>query len=229
MNGLLGPCVAEAVGTFYLCFIGAGAICMNQQMGPQGYGLLGIALAHGVALAIGVSTTMAISGGQLNPAVSVGLCLTRKIPAGKMAAFILSQLAGAVIAAVLLQMIFPEAVWKAVALGTPGLGKEVHPGTGLVVEIILTFLLLFSVFGTAVDPRAPKIGGFGIGLTVFIDILVGGPITGAAMNPARHFGSAVASGTYADFWIYWAGPIIGGCLGALVYDRFILPKNDRKG
>src|SRR5262245_17014861 len=101
---LLGACIAEAVGTFYLCFIGAGAICLNQMQGSGGYGLLGIALAHGIALSLGVSATMATSGGQLNPAVSIALFVTKKIDARKLAAFILSQLAGALIAAYLLRM-----------------------------------------------------------------------------------------------------------------------------
>jgi MIP family channel proteins len=228
MKLILGPCIAEAVGTFYLCFIGAGAICLNQQLGSNGYGLLGIALAHGVALAVGVSATMGVSGGHLNPAVSIALLITGKIGRTRAIAFVLSQLGGALVAAILLRFIFSESDWGPVHLGTPALGAGVKIGTGLLVEIILTFLLLFSVFGTAVDARAPKIGGFGIGLTVFFDILVGGPITGAAMNPARHFGSAVASGHLADIWLYWVGPILGGALAALLYDRFIMTRSEGK-
>ena len=104
-------------------------------------------------------------------------------------------------------------------------------GKAILVEAALTFLLLFAVFGTAVDPRAPKIGGFGIGLTVGVDILLGGPITGAAMNPARTFGTGIVaflSGNLPTFWsqhvVYWAGPVIGAVTAALIYDRFIMEK-----
>jgi glycerol uptake facilitator-like aquaporin len=92
------------------------------------------------------------------------------------------------------------------------------------IEAVLTFLLVFSIFGTAIDPRAPKIGGFGIGLTVAFDILVGGPLTGAAMNPARHLGIALAAGRLENSWIYWVGPILGGTVAALLYQRFLLPR-----
>ncbi len=223
MNGLLGPCVAEMVGTFYLCFIGAGAICTNAQ---SNIGLVGIALAHGLALAIGVSATMGSSGGHLNPAVSIALFVTKKIDATKMVAYIAAQMAGAILAGVLLRTILPDALTGPAHLGTPGLGEGITAMTGVMTEIFLTFLLLFSVFGTAVDPRAPKIGGFGIGLTVAMDILMGGPISGAAMNPARHTGIALVAGHLENTWVYWVGPILGGLLGALVYDRLIL--NDKK-
>ncbi len=220
MNGLLGPCVAEMVGTFYLCFIGAGAICTDAD---SKIGLVGIALAHGLALSIGVSATMGISGGHLNPAVSIALYVTKKIDATKMVAYIIAQMAGAILAGVLLRTILPpEAVTGPAHLGTPGLGVGVTATTGAIAEIFLTFLLLFSIFGTAVDPRAPKIGGFGIGLTVAMDILMGGPISGAAMNPARHTGIALVAGHLENTWVYWVGPILGALLGALVYDRLIL-------
>src|SRR5262245_29823398 len=210
MSPLIQGCLAELVGTFYLCFMGAGSICVTALL-PAGekIGLVGIALAHGLALAIGVSATMAISGGQLNPAVSVALFVTKKIDAARMVAFIISQLVGALVAGLILRAIFPDYIGQDPYLGVPGLGKNVGVGAAVGIEAILTFLLLFSIFGTAVDPRAPKIGGFGIGLTVAFDILVGGPLTGAAMNPARHLGIALAAGRMDNSWIYWVGPILG--------------------
>src|SRR3954451_953448 len=102
------------------------------------------------------------------------------------------------------------------------LAPGVSFGTGVWVEAVLTFLLLFAVFGTAVDPRAPKIGGFGIGLTVAFDILVGGPISGAAMNPARVFGPAVIGNHWESHWVYWVAPILGGVIGALLYDKCLM-------
>jgi glycerol uptake facilitator-like aquaporin len=121
-----------------------------------------------------------------------------------------------------LRIVFPESVWGVTHLGAPVLAPDVAVGTGIFLEAVLTSFLLLAVFGTAVDPRAPKIGGFAIGLTILMDIVVGGPLTGAAMNPARAFGSELASGFWNDWYVYWIGPIIGGVLAALLYDRVIL-------
>lgn len=224
MPPLLRPFVAEAVGTFYLCFIGAGAICVNALPEGPGYGLLGIALAHGLALSIGVSATMAVSGGHLNPAVSIALFFTQKIDARRLAAYVTAQLTGAIVAGLFLCQIFPQHIGAEPYLGVPGISKAIGPWTAVGIEAILTFLLLFSVFGTAIDQRAPRIGGFGIGLTVAFDILVGGPLTGAAMNPARHLGIALVAGHLQDWWIYWLGPVLGGTVGAILYDRLLLEK-----
>ncbi|MGH9360884.1 MAG: MIP/aquaporin family protein [Thermoanaerobaculia bacterium] len=224
MNPVIRPCVAELVGTFYLCFIGAGSICMNEAL-PAGskIGFIGIALAHGLALSVAVSATMAVSGGQLNPAVSIALYITKKIDGARAAAFIGSQLLGALLAGLFLRWIFPDQVGGPAFLGTPGIDEpRISPGEAVAIEAVLTFLLLFSIFGTAVDPRAPKIAGFGIGLTVAFDILVGGPLTGAAMNPARHLGIALAAWHLDRSWVYWLGPVLGAAAGALVYDRLIL-------
>ncbi|MFW6125259.1 MAG: MIP/aquaporin family protein [Pirellulales bacterium] len=222
--------VAELVGTFYLCFIGAGAILVDHHLGG-GLGLVGIALAHGLALSIAVSATMNISGGHINPAVTVTMLVCRQIGPRDAAAYIIAQLVGGTIAGVLLLVIYrnfsPEAI-DATKLGTPDLAPGVGFGLGVLVEALLTFLLLFSIFGTAVDPRAPKIGGWGIGLTVGFDILMGGPITGASMNPARTFGTALPIG-YFPAWhlVYWIGPILGGVLAGLVYTTVILTERER--
>lgn len=229
----------EAIGTFALTFIGAGAILTTTWTGGQP-GLIGIALAHGLILAIVVSATMNISGGHINPAVTMAMMVTRRIDAGMGIAYILAQCAGATIAGVLLMVVFGSmgdaggamtgsAAIDACKLGTPNFGAGVSTGIAVLVEIILTFLLVFAVFGTAVDKRAPKIGGFGIGLTVGVDILMGGPITGAAMNPARTIGTLIGGGgatssLWTQHWVYWVGPIIGGVLAAVVYDLFIMPK-----
>jgi glycerol uptake facilitator-like aquaporin len=139
--------------------------------------------------------------------------------------YLLAQLAGATVAAFFLRGIFAEHVWRAAALGTPDLAQDVTTGTGIFIEAVLTFLLVFAVWGTAVDERAPRIGGFGIGLTVAADILVGGPLTGAAMNPARSFGPALASAHWSNFLVYWIGPLLGAGAAAFLYSNFLVKKS----
>jgi MIP family channel proteins len=220
------PVVAEFIGTFAFVFIGAGSIITNTLTNGT-VGLVGIAFAHGLALAIMITVFAATSGGHINPAVTVGFLVTRRIAPLLGLLYIVAQLVGATLAGLLLRVIYPQAVWQAAQLGTPNLAPGVSFGTGVLIEAILTFFLLLAVFGTAVDKRAPKIGGFGIGLTVLVDILVGGPLTGASMNPAIAFGPALAG----DFWqndlVYWIGPIIGAVIAALIYEYLILrPRRD---
>jgi len=238
MSKLSSACVAEALGAFMLSFIGAGAICLNTWQGHGGAGLLGIAIAHGLALSIAVSATMNVSGGHVNPAVTVAMLATGRIGAGNAIAYIVSQLVGATIAGALIAAIFSglkvgdQSVMVAAKLGTPTFDPAViSTGTAILIEVLLTFLLIFAIFGTAVDPRAPKIGGFGIGLTIAADILVGGPLTGASMNPSRTFGPglvAAVRGALPEFGsqqvVYWVGPIVGAVLAALIYHHLILEK-----
>jgi aquaporin Z len=213
--------LAELIGTFALTFIGAGAILANETLGSGGFGLLGVALAHGLVLAIFVSGTIHISGGHINPAVTLGFMITQCIHPGVGLLYMISQLLGAALAAGLLTALFPQEIWGKVALGAPQLGETVSFGIGVLVEAVLTFFLVFTVFATAVDPRGPKsIAGFGIGLVLVFDMIVGGPLTGAAMNPARAFGPTLAvnlSEVWSDHLVYWIGPLLGGGLAALVY------------
>jgi aquaporin Z len=123
--------------------------------------------------------------------------------------YIIAQCLGSFVGALLLKAIFPADIVAAAGLGTPAPAAGVSFGMVVFVETILTFLLAFAVWGTAVDPRSPRIGGFGIGLTVLIDILVGGPITGGAMNPARVLGPALAGGGWDAHAAYWIGPDSG--------------------
>jgi len=232
--------MAEMVGAFLLSFIGAGAICLTAVEGAGGGGgLLGVAIAHGLILSIGVSATMNVSGGHLNPAVTVCMLVTKRIGIGDAIQYIIAQLIGATIAGALVYVAFKDmhnaggdSVVKAVALGTPNFDENIiTTGKAIFFEAMMTFVLVFAIFGTAVDPRAPKIGGFGIGLAIAADILLGGPITGAAMNPSRAFGPGlVASMTgnlpqfAAQQVVYWVGPIAGAVLAALLYDMFIMEK-----
>lgn len=216
--------LAELVGTFFLVFAGAGAIVADRAAGGA-LGVTGIALAHGLALAVAVTATAAVSGGHLNPAVSVGLWAAGRLPAGRLPWYLGGQLAGAVLAGALLAATYPADAWRAVQLGTPALAPGVDPLRGAAIEAVLTALLLIAVYGTAVDPRAPRVGGFGIGLTVAFAILAAGPITGAALNPARAFGTAVVAGSWDAHWVYWLGPLAGGVIGALLYERALAPRD----
>jgi len=215
---LLKKCVAEFIGTFALIFIGIGAIGALGGLDKNG-GLLGIAFAHGLTIAVMVSATGGISGGHLNPAVTFGLMLADKIDLKGSIAYWISQLAGACAAAWLCSIVLDK---TAVFNGTPVVGKDVTLGHAVIVEAVTTFFLVFVVFGTAVDSRAPKIGGLAIGLTITLGILFAGPLTGGAINPARTFGPALISGQWAHHYVYWAGPLLGGGLAGLVYGRFLI-------
>ena len=217
--------VAEAIGTFALCFIGAGAICMNQWTGGQ-VGLLGIAIAHGAVLAVMISALGHISGGHFNPAVTIALLTAKKIKKNRAVIYIAAQLIGGAAAGYLLTTIIPASTWQAVNLGTPGLGAGVTVPQAVLVEMVLTFFLVLTVFGTAVDSKGSwnAISGFGIGTVLVFDILVGGPLTGAAMNPARTFGPALASGFWTNHLVYWIGPILGGIIASVVYTSVLTKK-----
>ena len=236
MNHASKCCLAELIATFGLTFIGAGSIVITAL--GEGSGLLGVAIAHGLVLSVLVSATMNISGAHINPAVTITMLATDRIKVPLAVGYIISQLVGAAIAGFLLVTIFNSlgdkgaAAIAACKLGTPFLseGLGVSPGMGVVIEIGLTFMLVFVIFGTAVDHRAPKVGGFGIGLVVAADIMLGGPLTGAAMNPARVFGVLVAGGTatsglWEQHWVYWVGPIAGALLAGFIYDKFLLDKS----
>jgi aquaporin Z len=231
MHDLMRKSMAEGAGTFMLTFIGAGSI-VADALTDGGVGLLGIAVAHGLALSIAVSATMNVSGGHINPAVTIAMLATRRIDPKGAGCYILAQMGGAIIAGVALQQIVSRlpnsaAIIDRSHLGAPALATGVGAGLGVFIEIILTALLVFAIFGTAVDPRAPRIGGFGIGLAITADILMGGPLTGAAMNPARAFGPAMANQFWGDQWIYWVGPIVGAVLAAFLYQAAILaPKRE---
>jgi MIP family channel proteins len=211
---------AEFIGIFALVFVG-GASIMTTQMGRASDVLLTVAAAHGLILAIMVTATMRISG-HLNPAVTLGFLAARRIEPMMAMIYIVAQLLGATVAAYVLKWTFPVAVATGARLGGQSLALDVGFGTGIALEAIATFFLVFVVFGTAVDPHAPKVGGFAIGLTVMADILAIGPLTGASMNPARSFGPAIASGVFEAQAVYWIGPIIGGVAAALLYDTLFL-------
>jgi len=211
--------IAEIAGTFLFFVIGAGAIVTQTFIGSPPGGLLAVAFAHGLALALAVSVFGAISGGHFNPAVTFGLAVAGKHPWPRVLTYWAAQLIGALLAGLVLQSFFNHSLAAADAshLGTPSLAPGMGAGQAILIEAVLTVFLLWAVFGTAVSPNAPKIAGFGIGLIVTADILVGGPLTGAAMNPARWFGPAVVSRFLDNWYVYWIGPLIGAGLAGLSY------------
>jgi MIP family channel proteins len=228
MPSLARRLVAEALGTFGLVFVGAAVVVVNGGFPNSGIGLLGIALAHAVVLSVMITATMTISGGHLNPAVTIGLLATRRIGPGSALAYIVAQLAAAVLAAFLVKALLPVAAVRNALVGVPVIAGSITLGQAIGLELILTFFLMFAVYGTAVSPDAPRVGGFGIGLVLLFDILVGGPLTGAAMNPARAFGPAVVSGEWVGHIVYWAGPIVGALLAALLWEYFLLPRGPHR-
>ena len=222
--------LAEFVGTFALMFVGGAAMITG------GDNLLAIALAHGLILAVMVSATMHISGGQINPAVSIALWIIKKQSAARTGMFMAAQLLGAVLAAVLL-----KALLAGPAFGTLGAtltlgefsrdgGEHISAARTLGLELIATFFLMFVIMGTAIDKRGvgktAAIGGLAIGLTVAAAILCIGPATGASLNPARSFGPALVAegGAWDMHWAYWVGPIIGAAMAALAY-RVVLEED----
>lgn len=208
--------VAEFVTTFALIFVGAGAVILNANGQLD---LTGVALAQGLVLAIMVSITAHISGGLVNPAVTISLWVTGKIATTRAGVLIGAELAGAVAGALLLRFLLPTELFDVGTGGIPALGDGIAVGKGILIEAVTTFFLVFAVFGTAVDDRGPfsKTAGLTIGLVIAFDIMAFGPYTGAAMNPARWFGPALATMDWANWYVWIVGPIAGGIIAGVLY------------
>ena len=207
--------LAEGIGAFTLIFAGAASVMLATA--NANVTLVGVALAHGLAIALMISALGAISGGHFNPAVTVGFWVTRRIDTALAFGYIAAQLIGAIVASSLLVLFFPEGLRNAAHLGTPALGAGVDFMHAVGIEAVLTFFLVTVIWGTAVDARAPKLGGLAIGLTITMDVLAAGPLTGAAMNPARALGPALLSGYWDNQLVFWIGPVIGAVAAALLY------------
>lgn len=213
---------AEFIGVFALVFVGGGAIITSPMLSVQA-AVVNIAFAHGLILALMVTATMRVSG-HLNPAVTAGFLVTRRIEPMMAVVYWIAQILGAIIAAYVLKALFPANIVAATRLGGQFISADIGLGQAIALEAIATFFLVFVVFGTAVDPRAPKVGGFAIGLTVTAGILAIGPLTGGSMNPARSFGPAVVTRMFEGQIAYWIGPLLGGCAAALLYDTLFLKR-----
>ncbi len=207
----------EALGAFFLVFLGGGVLLTTTFFfAPASSQLLMIAIGYGIALAIGVTMAMNISGGHLNPAVTIAMLVAKKIKTMDAAVYIVAQVIGAMIGAALL-FVFPIQAGIASAWSVPSLSPIVSVSQGIAIEAIITFILVTAVFWTAVDKNSPKVAGFGIGLALMLDILLAGPYTGAAANPARALGPMIASLNFTNWYVYWIGPILGGIVAALLY------------
>lgn len=209
----------ELVATSLFVFLGAGAVVVTGQL-TDGVltpaRLMAIALAHGLAIMLLVAATANVSGGHINPAVTFAAMITRNLTVPRGLVYVAAQIAGAILGALLIAAVVPGAIDG--ALGSHALSKDVSLGSGLLAEMVLTFVVVFVVLATAMNPKGLQhLAPVAIGLAVLVDHLIGVPLTGASMNPARSFGPALVAGQWADHWIYWVGPAAGGVLAALFY------------
>lgn len=212
--------IAEAVGAFALVFIGVGSILLGGS-------LLVVAVAHGLVIAVMVSILGHVSGAIFNPALTLGFWVTRRLSHLDTITYIIAQVLGGIVGALALVMLYPDALREGSGLGTPVLASDVSFAQGVGIEVILTAFLMLSVFGTALDSRGPFVGGFAIGMVITMAILAAGPLTGAAMNPARALGPALIDGTWDGHLVFWIGPIIGAVLAALLYHFVFLDEEQR--
>ncbi len=223
MRSTLRPLIAEFIGVFMLVFIGGGAIVVDGYRSIV-VGLPGIAAAHGLALALAVTAAMSISGGHINPAVTVGLWSIGRIDARKAGLYVVAQLLGAVVAALFLKALCPANTALVKSYGALTVAPDVGAIQAIVIEAVLTFFLALAVMGTIVDPAGPKVGGFGVGVALWMGVLAGGPLTGAALNPARAFGPALVANFWTAQLYYWIGPIVGAVAAMQLYERLLLKR-----
>lgn len=209
--------LAEFIGTFTLIFVGVGTIAVTSRIGALP-SLVAVALAHGLAIAVMVSATAAVSGGHLNPAVTMGALVGGRIGRQQAIAHWTAQVLGGIAAAALVAVCVPTALLAGSGYGIPAPGAGIGLGAAFLMELMLTFFLVFVVFGTAIDPRAPRVGGLFIGLAVAMGVLIGGPISGGSMNPARFLGPAIVNASQLQYtWLYLIGELLGGLLAGAVW------------
>jgi aquaporin Z len=215
--------LAEAVGTFGFVFLGCAATVADVF--PEGrFDTLEIALAHAAGLGLFITATMGISGGHINPAVTLGFWSARRIDGRTAGAYILAQLVGATLAVLALKYAFPLNLTRISILGTPAVAGSVSFGRAIAIEALGTFVLMSAVYGTIVSQERPPLGGFGVGIALLAIILAIGPVTGGAVNPARAFGPAIVSGTWVGQLIWWIGPILGSVAAAQLWERGMIRK-----
>jgi MIP family channel proteins len=215
--------LAEFIGTFALILVGAGTVAMMKENLVGFAGLLPIALAHGLTVATMIYALGHISGIHINPAVSIAMNVTGKQPTSQTIGYVISQLSGAAVAGFVLRYLLNFNPIRTGYLGATDLAEGVSPGVGFACEAIGTFLFFMVIFGAAVDGRtAGNMVGLAIGLSLASLILLFGPVTGASFNPARTFGPALASGHWDNFWVYVAGPVVGGSLAGLIQTKFFM-------
>ena len=209
--------IAELIGTFTLIFIGAGAAAIGAA------GLVGVALAHGLVVVAFAYAYGHISGTHINPAVTIGLWAGKQIDAGTAVAYIVVQLVGGTLGAFALRSILGG---SDSGLGATTLAANVTPVQGFVLELLLTFFLVNTIFNTAVNGKAGNLAPVAIGLTLVFAILMGGPLTGASLNPVRTLGPAFMTGNFANLSIYMIAPPLGAILAALLYQIVLKPEKE---
>jgi MIP family channel proteins len=220
--------IAEFVGTFALIFIGAGAGALGIG------GLVGVAFAHGLVIVAFAYAYGHISGTHINPAVTIGLWVGGQIDAARAVAYIVVQILGGIVGAMALRGVLGG---TSTGLGATNLAQALQigdtittitPAMGLLIEAILTFFLVNTIFNAGVSGKGGSLAGLAIGMTLTFCILLGGPLTGASLNPARTIGPAIATGNYADLWVYLVGPIAGGVVAALLYRGALAPEAEAR-
>ncbi len=221
MPSLARRAIAEMIGTALVVFFGASVVVMNP-FPKANYGVFGIGVCYALVTALAITFTMGISGGHLNPAVSIALAVVRKLTLFDTFVYVVSQLAGALVGAVLVKALIPDNVGYLVGYGTPSLYELTTVPRGIELEAVFTFLLMSAMMLTVVRRDMVRLGGFAVGLTLLPIVLVGGPLTGGIANPARAFGPAIVSGVMTAQAVWWIGPIVGAIIAALVW-RFLLP------
>jgi MIP family channel proteins len=223
--GQMRALAAEFVGTFAFVFFGAGAIVTNQARSGA-LGVLGVAIAHGVVLAVMVTMFLNISGAHFNPAVTLAMWLTRRVGPKVAGSFIVTQLVAAVAAAAAVKFLFPQIPGEVTGYGVPRIAGDVDLLPAIILEALLTFFWVSAVFGTAGSSDLPVAAGFGVGLTVVAAFVVGAPLTGAALNPARALGPALVANEWIGQAVYWIGPLVGGAVAAFVWGKLLLPRTE---
>lgn len=225
--------IAEFIGTFALVFFGSVSVTsfvviLGQSSLASSF--LGIALAHGLILMVMVYAIGAISGCHINPAITIASVALRKLEIDDGIAYLIAQVLGATVAGLTHLLLLPgNGALVGYGLPTPSPFIGSSQGTALVVEAIITFFLMFSVYAAAyTDKVPPGASGLLIGMTLAVDVLIAGPLTGGAANPARWLGPAVATGSYGSAWVYWVGPVIGALLAGFVYQYLLTAKKDKK-
>jgi aquaporin Z len=221
-NRIASKLVAEFIGTFALIFIGAGAAAVVGG-GAGLAGISAIAFAHGLTVMAFVSAYGSVSGGHFNPSVTMAVLAAGAMRVGEAAGYIVSQLAGGLLGALVLRAVLGG---TETGLGTPMLAHDLALGTtsltvtpwaGYVIEALLGFFLSTVVLSTAVAGRAGNLAPLAIGATLVLNIIMGGPLTGAAFNPARALGPMVATGNFSDAWLYLTAPIVGAIVAAILH------------
>jgi len=230
--GLVNPraWLAEAIATFALVLFGPMSVTVSVVMLEHELSLLSvlaISFAHGAVIAIMVYVFGHISGAHINPAVTIPMMITRRIGLADGSAYIAFQIIGSILGTLVHKAILPQGAAIGWGLHKPREALGYDPVATLLVEMVLTFFLVMTVFAVVVHKKAPAgWAGFTIGGIIFLNHIVGVPLTGAGMNPARSFGPALVTMDFAFHWIFWVGPIIGGIIGGVMYYyAFIYSRN----